>query len=129
MSYSLPSGVGSSDFTNSILTDFGITATLYSWTETFDNYSGDPDFSSSAYDSGTSITIVLKINDKIYPLNKEGMLEAQNVKIYISGDQDANKHDKIVFSDGSNSFTWRVETSTSYYDIYKVLNCKLVDYS
>jgi len=89
------------DFTNGPLGDFGVVAVRTPVTVETD-YSGD-----KTYTDGTdeNIDIVFDPYNKNYSLDKPGLTEVWDTRVFIKPDATLNKYDKITY----NSIVYRVD--------------------
>ena len=90
------------DFDNGPLADFGVSVTRTPVTTTTD-FHGD-----KTYSDGTpvSITVVFQNPNQNYGLDKSGLTETADAKMFVKSTQTINKYDKITH----NSKIYRVDT-------------------
>lgn len=88
------------DFDNGPLADFGVVVTRTSVTTTT-GVIGQKDYSGVATED---ITVVFMSPKKRFALNKSGLTEVCDAKMFTKSTQTINKHDKIFF----NNKTYRV---------------------
>lgn len=89
------------DFDNGPLADFGVVVTRVPVTATT-NLSGQKDYDDSASED---ITVVFMSPKKRFALDKPGLTEVCDAKMFTKSDQTMSKHDKIIF----NSRSYRVD--------------------
>lgn len=92
----------SDDFINGPLADFGVTVVRTPVTMTPD-FHGNKSYSDG---SNENIDVVFMNPTKKYNLDKAGLTEVYDAKIYTKQDQTINKYDKITY----DSKVYRVET-------------------
>jgi len=92
----------SDDFINGPLADFGVDVVRTPVTTTTD-FHGDKTYSD---ESDETISVVFMNPTKKYDLDKGGLTEVYDAKMYIQQDQTMNKYDKITY----DSKVYRVET-------------------
>ena len=119
--------VGSStDFDNTVLTDFGTSYTFKSWNSVYDNDTGEPDLTSSSYSTATTITGLLRRKGVDYPLNKPGMDERIDARFYCAASETIKKNDKIEFTD-STTHVYLVDSVLNRYGNFKRVELILWD--
>ena len=93
------------DFNNGPLNDFGVSVTRTPVTVTTGNIDGQKTYADG---NPASITVVFENPNQNFSLDKAGLTEAFDAKMFIAYDQTMNKHDKITH----NSKIYRVDNVT-----------------
>jgi len=95
-------GADSDDFSKGPLADFGVEVTRTAVTVTTD-FSGDKAYTDG---SDTTIDVVFENPNKTFTLDKAGLTEDYDAKMFIKPDETLNKYDKITY----DSKVFRVDT-------------------
>ncbi|KKL54084.1 hypothetical protein LCGC14_2268960 [marine sediment metagenome] len=107
------------DFNNGPLGDFGVSVTRTPVTVTTANISGQKTYSDG---SPASITVVFENPKQDYGLDKAGLTEHFDARMFVAYDQTINKYDKITH----NSKVYRVDKVTDRLfngnTIFKIVN-------
>ncbi|KKL71442.1 hypothetical protein LCGC14_2094890 [marine sediment metagenome] len=94
-----------SDFNNGPIVDFGLSVTRTPVTVTTDNIGGQKTYVDG---SNENITVVFQNPNQDFGLDKAGLTERFDAKMFIKYDQTMNKYDKITH----NSKIYRVDKVT-----------------
>lgn len=92
-----------SDFTTGPAADFGITVTRTPVTTNIHNITGEKVYVDAATNT---LTAVFENANKKYDLNKQGLTEGADARMFVIGSETLNKNDKILH----NSTNYRVDT-------------------
>lgn len=100
--------VTSSDFINGPLADLGVSVTYTPVTTTQHNITGQDEFSDG---STSTITVVFENANQKYSLDKAGLTQGADARMFCKDTQTIRRNDKITY----NSHTYRVENVSKRY--------------
>jgi hypothetical protein len=92
-----------SDFTNGPINDLGVSVTYTPVTVVENNITGEKETTDG---TSSTITVVFENTNQKYSLDKAGLTEGANARMFCDKDQSISRNDKITHQ----SNTYRVET-------------------